>query len=563
MLIGMLLECMGIGMVMPILSFLLDETLLENNQELSAIIDSMGNPSQEFLIVSMFGMLLLAFVLKNIYMLFLLWRQSSFCYSVIGNLSSRLLARYLHQPYSFHLSENSGNLIRNSTTEVGMYGFNFLIPVLNLLTEGLVLIGLTIILLFVEPVGTAILGITLVILWYFLQKPIKKLLILHGNLRQKYDGMRVTHIQESLGSVKDLKVLGREEAFLNEFYPLNQKWANSGRIQNVFQRIPPLLTEVVAIASMCVIVLFMFYNGKDTKALIPILGLFGAVAYRLLPSANRILSCMQAMNFGIPVIDVLSRELDFEGTEDDAESDDPSDRMIFEKEISVRGISFAYGNGAKSALNDVNMSIGFGESIGLIGPSGSGKSTMVDTILGLFKPQKGNVLVDEVCISTNLRSWRNQIGYVQQTIFLIDKSIRKNIAFGIPDEEIDELALKSALKSSQLEDFIAELPKGLATEVGERGIRLSGGQRQRIGIARALYHNPPILILDEATSALDTNTEREVMNDVNELKGDKTLIIVAHRLSTLENCDKLYRFEKGKVVQEGPPQCMIPSASRS
>ena len=179
-------------------------------------------------------------------MLFLLWRQSSFCYSVIGNLSSRLLARYLHQPYSFHLSENSGNLIRNSTTEVSMYGFNFLIPGLNLLTEGLVLIGLTIILLFVEPVGTAILGITLVILWYFLQKPIKKILNLHGNLRQKYDGMRVTHIQESLGSVKDLKVLGREEAFLREFYPLNQKWANSGRIQNVFQRFPPLLTEVVS-----------------------------------------------------------------------------------------------------------------------------------------------------------------------------------------------------------------------------------------------------------------------------------------------------------------------------
>jgi ABC-type multidrug transport system fused ATPase/permease subunit len=215
------------------------------------------------------------------------------------------------------------------------------------------------------------------------------------------------------------------------------------------------------------------------------------------------------------------------------------------------------------ALSDINMCVSLGQAVGLIGPSGSGKSTAVDVILGLFLPQQGNVEVDGMPILSNIRGWQNQIGYVPQTIFLIDKSIRRNIALGVSPNEIDEDALQQAIKSAQLGDFVKELPEGLDSLVGERGVRLSGGQRQRIGIARALYHNPSVLVLDEATSALDTETESDIMKDVNALKGEKTIIIVAHRLSTLVNCDKLYRFDKGEIVKAGTPQSMIPSESHS
>ena len=304
----------------------------------------------------------------------------------------------------------------------------------------------------------------------------------------------------------------------------------------------------------------MIYSGKELSSVVPALGLFGAVAFRLLPSSNRILSSLQAMSFGVPVIEVLSNELKLESEKGISNDGYP---VRFKDEIKVSDVSFSYETGGRAALSEVNLNIGFGQSVGLIGPSGSGKSTMVDVILGLFAPQEGNVFIDGTKISSNLRSWQNLIGYVPQSIFLIDKSIRRNIALGVPPDEIDEGALAQAIKSAQLVNFVQELPDGLDTLVGERGVRLSGGQRQRIGIARALYHNPSVLVLDEATSALDTETESDIMHDVNELKGEKTIIIVAHRLSTLVGCDKLYRFDKGKVVQEGTPQGIIPSESLS
>lgn len=560
MLLGMILECLGIGIILPILSLLLDEKLLGKYPEFARIVQLIGNPSHEGLIVVLFGVLLMMFFLKNLFLLYLAWRQSTFAYSVIGNLSTRLLTNYLHKPYSFHLTRNSGTLIRNTISEVGMFGFNFLIPGLNLIAEGLVFLGLSIMLLLVEPLGTAIVVGTLSILWALFQKPLSNFLTRHGTLRQKYDALRVTHIQESLGSVKDLKVLGREEEFLEAFGPLNRKWARSGRFQQIFQRIPAFATEVVAIMAICLLVFVMIYSGKELSSVVPALGLFGAVAFRLLPSSNRILSSLQAMSFGVPVIEVLSNELKLESEKGISNDGYP---VRFKDEIKVSDVSFSYETGGRAALSEVNLNIGFGQSVGLIGPSGSGKSTMVDVILGLFAPQEGNVFIDGTKISSNLRSWQNLIGYVPQSIFLIDKSIRRNIALGVPPDEIDEGALAQAIKSAQLVNFVQELPDGLDTLVGERGVRLSGGQRQRIGIARALYHNPSVLVLDEATSALDTETESDIMHDVNELKGEKTIIIVAHRLSTLVGCDKLYRFDKGKVVQEGTPQGIIPSESLS
>jgi ATP-binding cassette, subfamily B, bacterial PglK len=563
MLLGMFLECLGIGIILPILSLLLDESLVEKYPAFVKVVDFIGNPSHTVLIVTLFSTLLVLFLIKNLFLLYLAWRQATFAYSVIGNLSARLLSCYLHQPYSFHLTRNSGTLIRNTISEVGMYGFNFLIPGLNVVAEGLVFLGLSIMLFLVEPIGMAIVVATLAILWGLFQKPMSKFLTRHGTLRQKYDGLRVTHIQESLGSVKDLKVLGREDEFLSAFWPLNEKWARSGRFQQIFQRMPAFATEVLAVTGLCLVVFVMIYSGKEMSSVIPALGLFGAVAFRLLPSSNRILSSLQAMSFGVPVIEVLGTELKLKPEGNRADDSARNTEIILKDEIIVSGVSFSYESGARAALKDINLTVGFGQAVGFIGPSGSGKSTMVDVLLGLFSPQKGKVMIDGAQISSDLRAWQNQIGYVPQSIFLIDKSIRNNIALGIPQNEIDEEALDQAIESAQLVGFIQELPEGLDTIVGERGVRLSGGQRQRIGIARALYHKPSVLVLDEATSALDTETESDIMRDVNALKGDKTIIIVAHRLSTLVNCDKLYRFEKGKIIQEGIPESMIPTGNNS
>ena len=558
MLIGMFLECLGIGIILPLLSLVLDESIITKYPLIANFVSFIGSPSYSNLIFILFGSLLVMFLIKNLFLLYLSWRQSTFAYSVIANLSTRLLETYLKQPYSFHLTRNSGNLIRNTLSEVGLYGFNFLIPGLNLVAEGLVFIGLTIMLFIIEPIGVLIVLIVVATLWFLFQKPMSKFLLKHGTLRQKYDGLRVTHVQESLGSVKDLKVLGREDEFLSAFEPLNKKWSKSGRFQQICQRIPAFALEVLAVLGLCIVVFSMILSGKEMSAIVPALGLFGAVAFRLLPSSSRILSSLQAMNFGIPVIEVLSNELKLNKQAKQDHGLAKDNDLVLKREIELRGVSFNYESQKKTALSDINMCVSLGQAVGLIGPSGSGKSTAVDVILGLFLPQQGTVEVDGMPILSNIRGWQNQIGYVPQTIFLIDKSIRRNIALGVPPHEIDEDALQQAIKSAQLGDFVKELPEGLDSLVGERGVRLSGGQRQRIGIARALYHNPSVLVLDEATSALDTETESDIMKDVNALKGEKTIIIVAHRLSTLVNCDKLYRFEKGKIVQEGYVDEILP-----
>lgn len=467
-----------------------------------------------------------------------------------------MFTNYLRQPYTFHLQRNSAELVRNVHGEVA--AFTGVISSLQILVaEFLVLIGIAILLLLIEPAGALLVALILGGAGSIYHRITRKRISKWGVERQLHDGFRFQHLQQGLDGAKDVKLLGRESDFLAQFHNHNMKSARVSGLQSILQNYPRLMFELLVVIGLSVLVISMLSQGGDMNSIIPTLGLFAAAAFRLMPSVNRILGAVQKLRFNFPVINVLNKEIKLTTTE--PVSQQTTCPEFFNDELTLTKLKYQYHGAALPALDGVSIKIQKGESVGLIGSSGSGKSTLADVILGLLSPTDGNVDVDGQDIHLSLRQWQDQIGYVPQSIYLTDDTFRRNIAFGLPDDQIDDVAIKRAINAAQLEDFVTSLPDGMETIVGERGIRLSGGQRQRIGIARALYHDPDVLVLDEATSALDTATEVGVMQAVNALHGKKTIIIVAHRLSTVEHCDRLYRLEHGKVVEEGTPSEIIPS----
>ena len=550
MLIGMVLETISVGIVIPALALLSQNDIAHNYPLIKPMLNSIGNPSQQSLIVA--GMLVLIgmYLIKTIFLALLDWRQTSFAFEMSAQLSQRLFKVYLLQPYSFHLRSNSAQLIRNVITEVGMFTGNGIQPGMNLLTESMVLMGLCGLLLFVEPLGAivvvSVLGFAAWVFHTFTSGRIAQ----WGEARQYHDGLRLQHLQQGLNGVKDVKLLGREADFLDQYYLHNVRSAYVGQMQSTLQQLPRLWLELLAVSGLVILVISMLLQGRTLDTVMPTLGLFAAAAFRIMPSVSRVLSSIQSLRYGLPVINILHRELNL------AKSIIPSTDshiVLFQKMLEIDHVSFSYSITDQTSLNDICLVIRRGESVGFIGPSGAGKSTLVDILLGLLIPSVGEVKVDGKSIQENIRGWQNQIGYVPQSIYLTDDTLRRNIGFGLPNDQIDDVAVERAIQAAQLQDFIAGLTQGLSTMVGERGIRLSGGQRQRIGIARALYHDPPVLVLDEATSSLDTETELGVMQAVSALHGNKTTIIVAHRLSTVEHCDRLYKIENGKLVETIQP----------
>jgi ABC-type multidrug transport system fused ATPase/permease subunit len=361
-------------------------------------------------------------------------------------------------------------------------------------------------------------------------------------------------LQQGLGGAKDVKLLGRESDFLAQCRLHNSGIARVGQRQTALQALPRLWLELLAVIGLAALVLVMLKQGKPLEALLPTLGLFAAAAFRIMPSVSRVLGAMQSVRYTLPVIDTLYSEICLLSAAKPLQRGEP---LLFNKFLTLNQVNFRYPNTEAKTLHDISLTIPRGASVGFIGGSGAGKSTLVDIILGLLTPESGVVQVDDIDIQTRLRGWQDKIGYVPQSIFLTDDSLRRNVAFGLPDDQIDETAVWRALRAAQLEQFVRDLPEGIDSLVGERGIRLSGGQRQRIGIARALYHDPSVLVLDEATSSLDTDTERGIINAVRALQGEKTIIVVAHRLSTVEHCNYLFRLERGKVVEEGETAIML------
>jgi ABC-type multidrug transport system fused ATPase/permease subunit len=547
-LIGMVLETLSVGLVIPAIALISQRDFAHSYPALQPFLTLLGNPSQAVLVVSGMIALIGVYLVKAMYLAFLAWWQARFAFGLQAQISQRLFAAYLQQPYTFHLQRNSAQLIRNVINEVSMFTAKGILPGMMLLTETMVMLGLCTLLLVVEPMGALIVVSVLGSAAWGFHRLTRKRIAHWGEARLHHEGLRIQHLQQGLGGAKDVKLLGRESEFLEQYRPHNIESARVAQLQSTLQQLPRLWLEVLAVSGLALLVVAMLAQGRAFEAVLPTLGLFAAAAFRFIPSVNRVLSSVQSLRYGLPVIDVLHKEFVLASPN---RANARGQGAPFHGALELNHVTYAYPGGTEPALKDISLAIRHGESVGFIGTSGAGKSTLVDSLLGLLKPGTGEVRLDGNDIQKNLRNWQDQIGYVPQLVFLTDDTLRRNVAFGLANEQIDDAAVQRAIRAAQLEAFVAGLPDGLETVVGERGVRLSGGQRQRIGIARALYHDPAVLVLDEATSALDTATESGVMQAIMALRGSKTILIVAHRLSTVEHCDRLYRLEHGRVVAEG------------
>jgi ABC-type multidrug transport system fused ATPase/permease subunit len=541
-LVGTVLETFSVGMMIPVLS-----VIASDSERISLILFTIKPSLDKTQLIQLaVGLLLVVYVFKNAFLAASTWIQRGFLTRVTSRIAARMLEIYIRQPYAFHLRKNSSTLIRN-TQDASMLVAAGIEPMLTILTEGLIAFALFVVLVVVEPLGTICVTVLLLFATFIFQRFFDQKLRKWGTLRQIQKGLIIQTIQQGLGAVKDVKVLGREEWFVNQHRERQTLDANLFRRINTVQVIPRLWLEVMAMAGLAGLVVIMLATGKDIDKIIPTVGLFAVTSFKVLPSINKLVSSKQTLKVSRSTIETIHHDLSLPV---EINPTDQNSTFRFEN-IVVDQLDFIYEQSENLVLSNINVKILSGEAVGFVGQSGSGKSTLIDIMLGLLEPQNGSVLINGQTIENVKQSWQKQIGYIPQTIFLMDDSLRRNIAIGIADNEIDEVAIVEALKSAQLEEFVASLPEGLDTVVGERGVRLSGGQRQRIGIARALYHRPSVLVLDEATSSLDTETEHGVMQAVQALQGDKTVIIVAHRLSTVEYCDRLYRLDAGRIVDEG------------
>lgn len=557
MFVGMLLETVSIGLVVPLIGLMTQENIAVKYPSLAPILATFDNLSQTKLILAAMFFLIFIYLLKTCFLAFSIWRQTSFAYKLQGRVSEQLFKLYLLQPYTFHLYKNSADLIRNTTSEVTLFTL-VINAFLLLITEMMVLTGIAIILIYIEPVGAIAVVSVLTVAGLFFHRFTRNRVLNWGKARQRHDGLRIQHLQQGLGGVKEVKLYGREDFFLQQFSFQNYKSAKINGNQVMVQQFPRLGLEFLAILGLAILVFIMSFNGVDLVTIVPTLGLFAAAAFRLMPSANRLLGALQTIKFYAPVVEMLSKELSTESTlKNTPTSPIPNEIIKLEHKIEFRKVSYTYEGASKKALENVSLTIEKGETVGIIGASGSGKSTLIDILLGLLNTSEGSVLIDNIRLDENSKSWQAKIGYVPQSIYLTDDSLKSNVAFGLPKEGIDDELVMKAIEAAQLAEFISQLPDGIDTFVGERGIRLSGGQRQRIGIARALYHNPEVLVLDEATSALDSETEHDVMQAIYALHKTKTVVIIAHRLSTVEKCDRLFQLEMGKLVATGLPKDLL------
>ena len=552
------LEVVSVASVLPFLSVAADPGRIQSNEWLRWAFEGLGFTSPNGFLLALAGAALLALVLSNAWMAATHWAQLRFARGRSHGLSTRLLRHYLAQAYVFFLRRNSADLGKNILAEVDQVTSGVLLPALRFAAKAVVALAIVVLLVAFDPLlallVTGVLGGAYAALYLYVRYRLARL----GKERLAANTARYKAVSEAFGAIKDIKLLGREAALLARFTGPSKRYNACQATAAILGEMPRYLLEVLAFGGVLVIAIYLIMRGEGLQQTIPVLGLYAFAGYRLMPSLQQVFHSYTRLRFAAPALDHLHRELAQISAVPSAKlpsihhfNGNHTAELPLSERLELEGITFTYPGAPKAALRDVTLAIEANSTVGIVGPTGSGKTTLVDIILGLLRPQAGEMRVDGVPLAdANLRAWQNGLGYVPQHIYLTDDTIASNIAFGIPNAQIDREAVERAARIAKIHDFISqELPEGYGTVVGERGIRLSGGQRQRIGIARALYHDPAVLVFDEATSALDTDTEAAVMEAIQHLAGTKTILIIAHRMTTLRNCDVLHVLRGGRLVE--------------
>ena len=552
-LFGTFLETLSIGLLIPLLSIIANEIseihikISEIFTNIPFILNYLLSLDKVALIVLSLTIITITFTLKTIFLIFVGWFSARFIYDIQRKLSKTLFSSYLNRPYSFFLNKNSSELMRNTTGEVGVFVGQVLIPLVYLFTESTVVIFLTIFLLYIEPVGTLIVFLFFLIFIFFSNYLTKDLIFRWGKLRQSETGMVIKTLQESFGAIKEVKLFNFEKEFIDKFHKHNESANRAESNLMAFQNVPRYGIEYLALICFIGFIYFFVYSGKDFNLLIPLLAIYAASAFRLLPSANRIVMNINALRYGLPVIKIIKNELFT------ANNQMPNEVNTFKNInfnlMEFENVNFSYSKNGNLIFKDLSFQISKGDVIGIYGPSGCGKSTLVDLICGLITQNSGQIKVNNTRIEQIKKSWQAILGYVPQSPFFFDDKIKINIGFRFNENELDENKILKNINEVELDQFIENLPNGINTKIGEKGARISGGQKQRIAIARALYKNSQLLIMDEATSALDVNVEDKIINSINKIKRDKTIMLISHRKSSLKICNKIFKLDGSGQVK--------------
>ena len=542
-------ELLGVAAIMPLIEIIMDTGYIQSTAYLKYLYDTFHFSGTTSFLVFLAVSLIVVYWVKNILVAISYNLQYKFTFNNQKRMANRMLDCYLSQPYFFHLTHNSAELIRSINTDIVMM-FQGVLAILQFFAEILVCIVLGVFLFIKDASITTILLVFLLAFVLLFAKKFKSYLKYIGEEDRKYAAGIVKWLQQSFGGLKETKIMHREKFFLNKFDENYSQWADLEKVYRNLQVIPKPVMETLCITAIMLAIIFKLLGGDEGTSFVATISAFAVAAFRLLPSFNRITNYVGAILFNYPAFEAVYNDL--KKIEDVAVQsynlNTAGEPVKLNKSIQIKNLYYKYPSGEDYVLKNISMEFPKNKSIALIGPSGAGKTTLADLILGALEPTEGHIYIDDTDAFEHLTAWQRNVGYIPQTIYLMDDTIRNNIVYGA-DTEVDDEKLMRAVEEAQLKDFIDTLSDGLDTEIGERGIRLSGGQRQRIGIARALYTNPQVLVLDEATSALDNDTEKAVMDAIDSLAGSKTLIIIAHRLSTVENCNIKYEVKDGNVFQ--------------
>ena len=554
MLIGTVLELIGVTAILPLIEAMTAPESILEKPYFAFFYNALGFKDFTDFMIAICILIIIVYLVRNIYVMLQNDIQYRFVFNNQVRISDRLMKAYMKQPYLFHAEHNSTELMRNVMTDTQAF-FRAVLAAIQLVTDVCVCVALLTFLFIADSFITIAIVILFGAFMFVYMTHFKRKLKRLGQLTRDYNADMSKYSLQAFGGIKEIQILNREPFFVEQFNRVSAKFAVSQRKYNMMLALPKPAMEFICVGGLLAVVAIRLHIGVDIESFVAVLSTFAIAAFRMLPSVNKITANLGIIVFSAPSVDAIYDDLKaVEEMEKEIKAQEKGEvQFKLEKEIKVKDLEFCYPQKKEPVLRNVSITIPKNKSVAFIGPSGSGKTTLADIILGVMKPTKGSVEADGINVHDNLCEWHNCLGYIPQTIYLTDDTLKNNIAFGIAPEEINEEQLWNALEMAQLKEFVETLPDGLETRVGEGGMRLSGGQRQRIGIARALYNNPEVLVLDEATSALDNDTEEAVMDAVERLSGNVTLIIIAHRLSTIKNCDYIYQVKDGCVELTDSP----------